>query len=137
MQSDFVARGELIEFSSGAFRIRADSEAFKHNNWFNPDVPASVRLFSNEKIIYSELCRCIRWQDDHNLSKEIVFAAGSDHLSRFQAKKIRNPRRHIAPPLAAVFEHPFLKKKIHRDIFDISTTGFSISDKIDGPVKSR
>lgn len=131
MQSDFVAKGELIDFSSGSFRIRADSEAIKYNNWFNPDVPASVRLFSNEKIIYSELCRCIRWQDDHNLSKEIVFAAGSDHLSRFPAKKIRNPRRHIAPPLAAVFEHPFLKKKIHRDIFDISTTGFSISDKLD------
>ncbi|MBU0543993.1 MAG: PilZ domain-containing protein [Proteobacteria bacterium] len=129
IQSDFVARGELIDFSSGAFRIKANSEVFKHNNWFNPDVPASVRLFSNEKIIYTEFCKCLRWQDDHNISKEIVFAAESDHISRFLAKKIRNPRRHISPPLAAVFEHPFLKKKIHRDILDISTTGFSISDK--------
>jgi len=134
MQSDFVARGELIDFSSGAFRIKANSEAFKHNNWFNPDVPASVRLFSDEKIIYTVFCKCIRWQDDHNISKEIVFAAKSDHISRFPAKKIRNPRRHIEPPLAAVFEHPFLKKKIHRDIFDISTTGFSIRDKPDDDV---
>jgi len=131
MQSDFVAKGELIDFSSGAFRIKANSKAFKHNNWFNPDVPASVRLFSNEKIIYTEFCKCIRWEDDHNISKEIVFPAGRDHISRFLAKKIRNPRRHIAPPLAAVFEHPLLKKKIHRDIFDISTTGFSINDKPD------
>lgn len=131
MQSDFVARGELIDFSSGAFRIKANSVAFKHNNWFNPDVPASVRLFSNEKIIYTEFCECIRWQDDHNISKEIVFAAESDHISRFPAKKIRNPRRLLTPPLAAVFEHPFFKKRIQRDIFDISTTGFSISDKPD------
>ena len=131
VQSDFVARGELIDFSSGAFRIRADSESFKHNNWFNPDVPASIRLFSNEKIIYTEFCKCIRWNDDHNISKEIVFPAESNHISRFLAKKIRNPRRRITPPLSAVFEHPFLKKKIHRDIFDISTTGFSISDKPD------
>lgn len=131
MQSDFVAKGELIDFSSGAFRIRADSEAFKHNNWFNPDVPASVRLFSNEKIIYSEFCKCIRRQEDLNISREIVFAAESDHISRFLAKKIRNPRQLITPPLTAVFEHPFLKKKIHRDIFDISTTGFSVCYKPD------
>lgn len=131
MQSDFVAKGELIDFSSGAFRIRAYSEAFKHNNWFNPDVPASVRLFSNEKIIYSEFCKSIRRQEDCNIPKEIVFAADSEHISRFLAKKIRNPREHISPLLAAVFEHPFMKKKIRRDIFDISTTGFSISDKPD------
>ena len=128
-QSDFVTRGELIDFSSEAFRIKADSDVFKHNNWFNPDVPASIRLFSDEKIIYTAFCKCLRWQDYHNTSKEIVFASERDHISRFPAKKIRNPRRHISPPLAVVFEHPFLKKKIHRDIFDISTTGFSISDK--------
>ena len=45
MQSDFVAGGEVIDFSAGAFRIKTNSEAFKHNNWFNPDVPASIRLF--------------------------------------------------------------------------------------------
>ncbi|MFO7666659.1 MAG: PilZ domain-containing protein [Desulfobacterales bacterium] len=134
MQSDFAASGELVDFSSGAFRIRADSEVFKHNNWFNPDVPASVRLFSNEKIIYSEFCKCLRLQESLNISKEIVFAAESGHISRFLAKKIRNPRQHIIPPLAAVFEHPFLKKKIHRDIFDISTTGFSINDKPDDDI---
>ncbi|RPH48362.1 MAG: PilZ domain-containing protein [Desulfobacteraceae bacterium] len=131
IQSDFVARGELIDFSSEAFRIKANSEAFKHNNCFNPAVPASVRLISNDKIIYTELCKCIRRQDDHNISKEIVFGAENNHISRFLAKKIRNPRRQISPPLAAVFEHPFLKKKIHRDIFDISTTGFSIRDRPD------
>ena len=134
MQSDFVAMGELIDFSPTAFRIKASSETLKHNCWFNPDVPVSIRLFSNEKIIYSESCRCIRWQDDHNISKEIVFASESQHISRFPAKKIRNPRRQINPPLTAVFEHPFIKKKIQRDIFDISTTGFSIRDKPDDEV---
>jgi len=49
-------------------------------------------------------------------------------------KKIRNPRRLLTPPLAAVFEHPFFKKRIQRDIFDISTTGFSIRDKPDDDV---
>ena len=134
MQSDFVARGELIDFSSTAFRIKSSSESLKHNNWFNPDVPASIRLFSNDKLIYSESCRCVRWHNDHDISKEFVFATEAHHISRFPAKKNRNPRRHITPPLAAVFDHPFFKNRIQRDIFDISTTGFSIRDKPDEEV---
>jgi hypothetical protein len=129
MQSDFVARGELIDLSPTAFRIKTVSDTLKNNCWFNPDVPASIRLLSNEIIIYSESCKCIRWQDDHDISMEIVFASVSRHVSRFSAKKIRNPRRQIHPPLTAVFDHPFIEKKIQRDIFDISSTGFSIRDK--------
>jgi len=134
IQSDFAASGELIDFSPVAFRIRAGSEAFKHNSWFNPDVPVSVRLYCDGKIVYSGFCRCIRLLEENNAPKEVIFAAESDHISRFQVKKIRNPRRHIAPPMAAVFEHPFIRKKIRRDIFDISTTGFSISDESDDDV---
>jgi hypothetical protein len=133
IQSDFVAKGELIDFSATAFRVKAGSEKLKHN-CFNPDVPSSIRLFSNEVTIYSESCRCIRWRDDHNLSKEIVFATVSQHISRFSAKKIRNPRRQIDPPLTAVFDHPFIDKKMQRDIFDISSTGFSIRDKPDDEI---
>jgi hypothetical protein len=126
IQSDFVVTGELIDFSPTAFRIKTGSETLQHNCWFNPDVSVSIRLLSNETTLYSESCRCIRWQDDLDTSKEIVFASDSRHISRFPAKKIRNPRRQISPPLTAAFEHPFIKKNIQRDIFDISSTGFSI-----------
>ena len=129
IQSDFVVSGELMDFSPTAFRIKADLEAREHNCWFNPDAPASIRFFCNEKLIYSELCRCIRQQNCNNISKEIVFTSDSNHNSRFTAKKIRNPRRQLSPPLTAVFMHPFFKKRTQRDIFDISTTGFSIFDK--------
>ena len=134
IQSDFVVSGELMDFSPTAFRIKADLEAREHNCWFNPDAPASIRFFCNEKLIYSELCRCIRQQNCNNISKEIVFTSDSNHNSRFTAKKIRNPRRQLSPPLTAVFMHPFFKKRIQRDIFDISTTGFSIRDKPDDEV---
>jgi hypothetical protein len=99
MQSDIVATGELIDFSPIAFRIKASSETLKYNCSFNPDAPVSIRLFSNEKMIYSESCKCIRWLDDHNISKEIVLASESRHISRFPAKKIRNPRRQINPQI--------------------------------------
>jgi hypothetical protein len=128
MQSGFMAKGELTNFSPTSFHIKTSSEAFQHNSWFNPDVQASVRLLSGNRVIYSEFCKCIRRQDN-GLSEEMVFAVAGDHIRRFQAKKIRNPRRHIMPPLSAMFEHPFLKKRIRRDVYDLSTTGFSIDDQ--------
>jgi hypothetical protein len=36
--------------------------------------------------------------------------------------------------MTATFEHPFFKKRIHREIFDISITGFSVHDKIDAGI---
>ena len=132
-QSGIVSRGELKNFSSMAFCVRVTSEEFKHNSWFNPDAPASVRLFSNGKVIYAEMCRCLRWRDEH-LTREIVFTGLSSQISRHQAKKIRNPRKTITPPLTALFEHPLFKKRTQRDIIDLSTTGFSISDPSDDDV---
>ncbi|MDQ1331541.1 MAG: hypothetical protein QG578_1809 [Thermodesulfobacteriota bacterium] len=134
MQGDFAASGELVDFSPVAFRIRANSDAFKHNSWFNPETQVSVRLYFSGKIVYSGFCRCIRLLEEYNVPKEIVFAVKSDHISRFQTKKIRNPRKHINPPMAAMFEHPLIRKKIRRDIFDISTSGFSIRDEADDDV---
>jgi len=117
-------QGRINKLQSHSILFRVSSEAFRHSSWFNPDVPASVRLISNEKIIYSEFCKCIRWQDNR-LSKEMVFAAESDHIRRFRQKKSAIPAADYAA-LSAVFEHPFFKKRIQRNVFDISTTGFPL-----------
>ena len=130
LQNGVRAHGELVDAGAGAFRIRTKPVTFKIKNWFNPDLSASVRLFSGQGDIFCGSCRCVRRQDDQE-SEDIVFAAENDHITRFQPKKIRNPRRRITPAPAAVFFHPFFRKRIHRDISDLCTTGFSIRDDAD------
>ena len=132
-QSGFVVKGELIDFSPVSFRIRADLGVFKHHGWFNPDAPATIRLWSNADIVFTELCRCIRWQDNRS-TREMIFSTTQDQINRFPVKAIRNPRRQITPSLWAVFDHPFIQKTIQRDIVDLSTTGFSITDPLDDDV---
>lgn len=127
MQGGIIAHGKLIDFSTQAFRINTSPETLKIRRWFNPDIPASVLLFSDQVIIFSGTCRCVRRQNNHQ-SEDIVLMVETDHIIRFQPKKIRNPRLQITPPPVAIFDHPLFKKRIHRDIFDLSTTGFSISD---------
>ena len=69
------------------------------------------------------------YQKQNGQNREIVVAPIQDLMQRFKAKVFRNPRRQTSPPLYAAFEHPFMKKFVQREIFDISTTGFSIYDK--------
>lgn len=133
MQNGVLAHGELVDLGARAFRLRMKPETLKIKTWFNPDVTASVRLFSDQENIFHGSCRCLRRQESHP-SEDFVFATENDQITRFQPKRIRNPRRRITPSPVAVFSHPFFRRKIHREIFDLSTTGFSIHDDVDEAV---
>jgi len=130
MQSGFSAMGQLIDFSPKAFRVRFNTETVPSFHCYNRSVPSIVKLSSNGTIYFSESCLFIRQKLDTTW-REIVFSPISDHINRFQTKKIRNPRRQISPPMTATFQHPFFRKRMHRQIFDISITGFSVYDKVD------
>ncbi len=130
MQSGFSAMGQLIDFSPKAFRVRFNTETVPSFHCYNRSVPSIVKLSSNGTIYFSESCLFIRQKLDTTW-REIVFSPISDHINRFQTKEIRNPRRQISPPMTATFQHPFFRKRMHRQIFDISITGFSVYDKVD------
>ena len=127
-QSGFQAVGDLIDFSPHTFRIRVQSAPLSSFNWFNVEAPVTIRLSNDKNVYYSGNCTCM-YQKQDGRSREIVVAPIQDQIQRFKAKVLRNPRRQTSPPLYAVFEHPFMKKIVQREIFDISTSGFSICDK--------
>jgi hypothetical protein len=124
-QTGFLANGKLVDFSSEGFSVRVNSDCFK---WFNPDCQVIINLFNNKKIVFSGPCAIIR-QTDGYLEREIVLAPVDDHISRFKKEETRKPRQRLVPPPEVVFEHPFSKQKIKREIFDISTSGFSLFEK--------
>jgi len=127
-QNGFQATGELIDFGPHAFRIRVQAAPPSSFHWFNSDVPASVNLYEGADVFYSGLCKTMSLNPRGNY-REIVLLPMVDHIQRFSPKSLRNPRLHSTPSFYAVFEHPFTKKQIKREIFDISTAGFSILDE--------
>jgi hypothetical protein len=133
MQRGFFAKGEVMDFSPVTFRMKVHSEKPSSYHYFNPDVLSAIRLTSNDKILFSGNCHCIRQNHDF-LSWEIVLAPPNEHVNRFQTRKIRHPRREIFPSPIASFEHPFFKRKIQREISNISITGFSVNDEADSGV---
>ena len=117
-----------MDFGPHAFHIRVQADSPSSFQWFNLDAPAALHLSDGKEVFYSGHCNCM-YQKQDGRSREIILTPTDDQIQRFKAKALRNPRRQSSSPLHAVFEHPFTKRQIQREIFDISTAGFSISDK--------
>jgi hypothetical protein len=132
-QSGFLASGSLLDFSFLSFCIRVTPDFGGSFHWLNPDEPVMINLYKNQRLIYSGLCR-ITYQTENISAKEIVVTPLSKQINRFRKKKIRGQRMQLAPTSSITFEHPFSGKKIRRDIYDISVTGFSVHESNDDGV---
>jgi len=130
VQKGFLAKGGLVEFSPGGFRIKVRSELFSSFQWFNPDEPVSIYLYNRQRVFFSGTCLCIR-QGLNLEEKEIVLAPADDCIKRFKPTKTRNPRQQLVPPPTLIFDHPLMKKRVQLGVSDISTSGFSVCEKAD------
>jgi hypothetical protein len=130
IQNGFVAQGELIDFSPMAFRIRVQADPKSSFIWLNTKSPCAISLYANEKLLFSESCRCIR-QNGNPSERELVIAPIGKEIRRFQRKKARAPRLRIIPPLFANFAHPLIQKQLQRDIHNLSFAGFSVVETVE------
>jgi hypothetical protein len=129
-QNAFFAKGALIDFSPFGFRIKLKSDSVSSINWFNPDAPMTICIRKGDRPLFSSLCHCIR-SPDENSEKVMVLLPSMEDVHQFQKTKSRNPRQQLIPSFEVAFNHPFLEKKIHRTVYDISTSGFSVFEEPD------
>ena len=128
VQGDFNANGRLIDFSPGGLGIRLAINAQLKR--FDESKPVLINVSKNGTKLFSGLCRCVR-NGLKTTDSRLVFAPFNKQVALFPKREVRNSRQHIAPSFSARFRHPFFAEQIERDIFDISTAGFSVKDQIE------
>ncbi len=133
IQGGFIAKGQLMDFNSNGFRTKVRPESYCSFHWFNSDAPVTVALRQSNKLLFSGTCRCIRQQGGHQL-REIVLRPTQKRIDLFKKRLVRNPRQRLTPSPTIIFNHPFLNRQIHREILNISTSGFSLCEKADESV---
>ena len=130
IQKGLLARGELVDFSPGGFRIKVRPELSSSFRWFNADEPVSINFHDHLRAFFSGSCRCIR-QTLNLKEKEIVLFSENASIKRFKQNQTRNPRQQLVPPPTLIFDHPLMKKRVQLGVSDISTSGFSVYEKED------
>jgi len=128
VQGDFNANGQLIDFSPGGLGIRLASNTQLKR--FDESKPVLINVGKNGIKLFSGVCRCVR-NGLNTPDSRLVFAPFNKQVALFPKREVRNSRQHIAPSFSVLFRHPFFAEQIERDIFDISTAGFSVKDKIE------
>ncbi|MGD9041033.1 MAG: PilZ domain-containing protein [Desulfobacteraceae bacterium] len=129
-QSGFFAKGELLDFSPAGLRVRVSSKPSHSFHWFNSDELVNIHLGQGERILFSGTCRCVRQEGDY-LDREIVLAPVIETINRFKRGRIRNFRQQLMPQPTVTFVHPFLKRKVQMEVYNISTSGFSVCESAD------
>ena len=132
-QSGFQAKGKLLDFSPIGYRIKVEPVSSSSFHWFNPDALVTIKLRHDQQILFSGLSQCIRQQGDLHI-KEMILIPIDEKIKRFKKRQTRNPRQHLVPSATITFHHPFLKKRVQREVADISTSGFSVYEKADESV---
>jgi hypothetical protein len=127
-QNGFLAAGRLVDYNPFGFCIRVEPRSTDSFHWFNGKAPAMVQLRRGRQVLFSGPCACVR-QRDLGEKREMVLKPVQDEINRYEKKQIRNPRQHLVPSPSLVFEHPFLNRRVQMEICDISTSGFSVTEK--------
>ncbi len=128
IQGGFKAWGEMVDFCPDGFRVRVNHDPSCSLDCLGLDGPVNIHLHREETVLFSGSCRCIRQEAGLN-GKDLVFTLANEKPVRSKKKRNRNPRKGLVPSPTLIFEHPFLKKKIQRDVTDLSTSGFCVYEE--------
>jgi len=128
IQSGLLAKGELLDFSPIGFRIRMSAESSSFLHLFNSDELVTIHLWKDKQMLFSGVCRCIR-HGGKLPDSEIVLVPIEEKINRFKKRQIRNPHQQLVPSPVITSDHPLFKKSVQLEVYDISTSGFSVYEE--------
>jgi hypothetical protein len=126
-------QGFLREFSVSGFRVVYSDDVDPCPILLNFSQTVSVRMRQDNILVYEGLCRIIRDGNDqagHFLVLSPLQRSIASH-GRSDQKRIRNERVNLVPTPKVVFNHPISHILLSYEIFDITTSGFSLDEHVD------
>jgi hypothetical protein len=128
IQSGFLAKGKLLEFSPSGFRLQVKPEPSCSFRWFNQGEPFTVHLNYEGQMLFSGACLHVR-SSALNGTGEVVVRPAQEVFRRYRNKQIRNTRLKLVPSPTLSFVHPLLRKKVSLLVENISSSGFSVRER--------
>ena len=132
-QDEYRVQGLLREFSVSGFRVECSNDVDPFPIILNSRQPVTVRMYNGVVFVYEGLCRIVRdrkEQAGHFLVLNPL-QRSSAIQDRPKEKRIRNERLNLIPTPKVIFEHPISHVLLSYEIFDITTSGFSLNEHVD------
>lgn len=130
-QGGFQTTGTLMDFSVLGFRLGLDPAANAPE--LDTGIPVRTSMRLEDTLVFAGPCRILRRESGAKRSFLILqpLTPNPEPRGHFHSKRIRSPRLHLSPTPKAVFEHPLSNKELTYEIFDITSSGFSLFEHSD------
>lgn len=130
IQNGAIFYGELIDFSSRAFKVKISTKPPQTFQWIQPYSPAHVNLKEHDKIYFTGEVKIIRHTDEKQ-KRSYVLEPVKNRINRFKEKEFRSLRYVLNPLPTVIFTHSLTKKTTTLPALDISGSGFSVEENIE------
>lgn len=130
MQDSLVAQGTLLDFSSQALRVQISPAPGASLLWLQEERPIGLRLWRENEIVFTGLCRCHR-QTAGVDRRELVLFLGRDPGKTPRSAEAATRHCPVPPPNAA-FVHPLTGRQVTREVADLGLHGFSLVEPAGG-----
>ena len=126
-QGGLEAEGILENFTLSGLRIILNQEKDIDPGRFSDKEDLLVALYKDGGLIFSGSCKFIRGNKKAN---SIIVQPLNFNQTRFNERKNRNPRLNLVPTPKITFKHPFNNKRVTYEVIDLTTAGFSVTERI-------
>ncbi|HHT9130793.1 MAG TPA: PilZ domain-containing protein, partial [Candidatus Brocadiaceae bacterium] len=138
IQVDFIQNGVtfygfLQNFSAVSFCVEVSAVPPQSFCWVNPEYAVYIIFKNKQEVLYSGECKIVR-QTGGQTIRTFVLEPVNNQMHRFEPKKFRSSRHRLSPPPDIVFTHPLTQKMIRLEVEDLSGSGFSTEEYLEGSV---
>ncbi|CAB5092243.1 type IV pilus assembly PilZ [Olavius algarvensis associated proteobacterium Delta 3] len=119
--------GNLASYTELTFQVELQAVPPQSFKWINLERPISLIVSNADETLYAGECRIVEYQIDGQIGR-FHLKPLREHLQRFGTKEFRSPRHRLVPSPYVNLRHPFTGVLIHRNVIDISGSGFSVEE---------
>ena len=129
IQNCMLFQGELLEFSTRAFRIRLNIAPPQTFQFIDHDKPINLIVYDDNELVFTSDFTILK-NDNGRLKREFVLKPEIKSIQRYNAKVYRSKRIELKPAPNIVFRHPLTRQIANLKVIDLSGSGLSVAEGV-------
>ncbi len=130
IQNSMLFRGELLEFSTSAFRIALTISPPQTFECLDHEKPLNLIVFDGNELVFTgdfTILKSDSGRRSRNV-REFILKPEIKAIQRYNAKVYRSKRIALKPAPNIVFRHPLTCQTVNLKVLDLSGSGLSVAE---------
>ena len=129
IQNSMLFRGELLEFSTRAFRISLSLTPPQSFQCLDHDKPLNLIVYEDNELVFTGDFTILK-SDNGRRERQFVLEPKVKSIQRYNARVYRSKRIELKPTPNIVFQHPLTRQMVNLKVLDLSGSGLSVIEGV-------